>query len=76
MAESRLTTRGSTTVPAEVRKALGLKPGTRRVWHVMPDGNVPVPAKSKSVLELAGAVESPVEGATIEDMKAWRRHRA
>lgn len=63
-------------MPAEVRKALGLKPGTRRVWHVMPDGNVPVPAKSKSVLELAGAVESPVEGATIEDMKAWRRHRA
>jgi AbrB family looped-hinge helix DNA binding protein len=73
MAESRLTTRGRTTVPAEVRKALGVKPGTRLVWHVMPDGKVLVRAKSKSLLELAGTVESPVKGVTIEDMKAWRR---
>ncbi|WP_236001876.1 AbrB/MazE/SpoVT family DNA-binding domain-containing protein [Paraburkholderia elongata] len=40
MAESRLATRGRTTVPAQVRKALGAKPGTRLVWHVMPDGKV------------------------------------
>ncbi|MFP3564018.1 AbrB/MazE/SpoVT family DNA-binding domain-containing protein [Paraburkholderia sp. SIMBA_030] len=73
MAESRLTTRNHTTVPAVVRKALGMKPGTRLVWHVMPDGNVLVRAKSKSLLELAGTVESPGKGVTIEDMKAWRR---
>jgi len=53
-----------------------MKPGTRLVWHVMPDGNVLVRAKSKSFLELAGAVEPPAQGVTIEDMKAWRRHRA
>ncbi|WP_406868087.1 AbrB/MazE/SpoVT family DNA-binding domain-containing protein [Paraburkholderia fungorum] len=53
MAESRLTTRGRTTVPARVRKALGLTPGTRLVWHVMPDGEVLVRAKSKPLLELA-----------------------
>ena len=52
---------------------VGAKPGTRLVWHVMPDGKVPVRAKSKSILELAGTVESPVQGMTIEDMKAWRR---
>ncbi|MFM0169143.1 type II toxin-antitoxin system PrlF family antitoxin [Paraburkholderia sediminicola] len=73
MAESRLTTRGRTTVPAVVRKALGMKPGTRLVWHVMPDGEVLVRAKSNSLLELAGTVESPVKGVTIQDMKAWRR---
>ncbi|WP_341313521.1 AbrB/MazE/SpoVT family DNA-binding domain-containing protein [Paraburkholderia sp. IMGN_8] len=73
MAESRLTTKGRTTVPAEVRKALGAKPGTPLVWHVMSDGKVLVRAKSKSILELAGTVESPVQGVTIEDMKAWRR---
>ncbi|MFL9987304.1 AbrB/MazE/SpoVT family DNA-binding domain-containing protein [Paraburkholderia sediminicola] len=76
MAESRLTTRGRTTVPGGVRKALGVKPGMRLVWHVMPDGKVLVRAKSKSLLELAGTVESPVQGVSIEDMKAWRRHRA
>ncbi|MBJ9658615.1 type II toxin-antitoxin system PrlF family antitoxin [Burkholderia multivorans] len=76
MAESRLTTRGRTTVPAEVRKALGAKPGTRLVWHVMPEGEVLIRAKSKSLLELAGTAESPVKGVTIEDMKAWRRYRA
>jgi AbrB family looped-hinge helix DNA binding protein len=53
MAESRLTTRGRTTVPAVVRKAFGVKPGTRLVWHVMPDGKVLVRAKSKSLRELA-----------------------
>lgn len=66
MAESRLTTRGRTTVPADLRKALAVKPGTRLVWHVMPDGRVLVRAKSKSFLELAGAVVSPVQGVTIE----------
>ncbi|MFL9905672.1 AbrB/MazE/SpoVT family DNA-binding domain-containing protein [Paraburkholderia sp. RL17-337-BIB-A] len=64
MAESRLTTKGRTTVPAEVRKALGVKPGTRLVWHVMPDGKVLVRAKSSLLLELAGTVESPVKGVT------------
>jgi len=39
----------------------------------MPDGNVLVRAKSKPLLELAGTVESPVQGVTIEDMKAWLR---
>jgi hypothetical protein len=53
-----------------------MKPGTRLVWHVMPDGEVLVRAKSKSLLELAGTVESPVQGVTIEDMNAWRRYRA
>jgi antitoxin PrlF len=76
MAESRLTTRNRTTVPAVVRKALGMKPGTRLVWHIMPDGKVLVRTKSKSLLELAGTVESPAQGVTIEDMKAWRRYRA
>ncbi|MFM0309616.1 AbrB/MazE/SpoVT family DNA-binding domain-containing protein [Paraburkholderia sp. RL17-383-BIF-A] len=40
-------------MPAGVRKALGLTPGTRLVWHVMPDGEVLVRAKSKPLLELA-----------------------
>ncbi|MFM0260191.1 AbrB/MazE/SpoVT family DNA-binding domain-containing protein [Paraburkholderia sediminicola] len=76
MAESRLTTNGRTTVPAGVREALGMTPGTRLAWHVMPDGEVLLRAKSKSLLELAGTAESPVKGVTIEDMKAWRRYRA
>lgn len=61
MAESRLATRGRTTVPAQFRKALGLTPGTRLVWHVMPGGEVLMRAKSKS-LEVAGTAESPVKG--------------
>jgi antitoxin PrlF len=77
MAESRLTTRGRTTVPAGVRKALGLMPGTRPVWHVMPPmAKSAYGQKLNSLLELAGTAESPVKGVTIEDMKAWRRYRA
>ncbi|CRY45856.1 AbrB/MazE/SpoVT family DNA-binding domain-containing protein [Burkholderia pseudomallei] len=70
MVESRLTTKSRTTVPAEIGKALGARPGTRLEWHVMTDGKVLVQAKSKSMLELAETVKSPVHGVTIDDMKA------
>ncbi|MFM0152879.1 AbrB/MazE/SpoVT family DNA-binding domain-containing protein [Paraburkholderia sediminicola] len=71
MAESRINSRGRTTVPAAVRKALSAKPGARLVWQVMPDGCVLVRAKSRSILELAGILKSGVS-VDIEDMNPWR----
>jgi antitoxin PrlF len=34
MSTSRLTSKGRTTVPKEVREALGLKPGAKLTWEV------------------------------------------
>ena len=40
MSESTITTKGQTTVPADVRERLGSTPGTKLVWNPMPDGRV------------------------------------
>lgn len=73
MVESTITAKGQTTVPAQVREQLGAGAGTRLVWHVMPDGCVLVRPKSKSILDLAGAVETPKgRHVSIEAMNAWR----
>jgi AbrB family looped-hinge helix DNA binding protein len=40
MAESKLGTKGQTTIPATVRAALGLIPGARLEWTVSPNGDV------------------------------------
>lgn len=70
MAESTVTSKGQTTVPAEVRAALHAEPGTRLEWHVMPDGDVIVRAKNLSILDLAGAVKTK-KHVDVEDMNPW-----
>ena len=73
MSESTITAKGQTTVPRQVREQLGAGPGTRLVWHVMPDGILIVRAKTLSVLDLAGSLKSPKgKRVSIEDMNAWR----
>ena len=73
MAESTITAKGQTTVPRQVREQLGAGPGTRLVWHVMPDGSLIVRAKTLSVLDLAGSLKSPKgKRVSIAAMNAWR----
>ena len=73
MSESTITAKGQTTVPRQVREQLGAGPGTRLVWHVMPDGSLIVRAKTLSVLDLAGSLKAPKgKRVSIEDMNAWR----
>lgn len=73
MAESTLTAKGQTTVPAEVRATVNAAPGTRLVWTVAPDGTIVVRAKTKSILDLAGVLKAPKgKRVSIEQMNAWR----
>ena len=73
MTESTVTAKGQTTVPRQIRDSIGATPGTRLVWHVMPDGALIVRAKSKSVLDLAGSLKAPKrKRVAIEDMNPWR----
>ncbi|WP_409021186.1 AbrB/MazE/SpoVT family DNA-binding domain-containing protein [Caballeronia sp. LZ032] len=68
MPESRLTRDNRTTVPARIRKALGLKTGTALRWHVMPDGTILIRAKTRSIRELAGVLHKPDTYVDIKDM--------
>ncbi|CAM4235802.1 AbrB/MazE/SpoVT family DNA-binding domain-containing protein [Roseateles saccharophilus] len=73
MAESTITAKGQTTVPAEVRELVHAAPGTRLVWTVTPDGTIVVRAKTKSILDLAGVLKAPKgKHVTVEQMNAWR----
>ena len=64
MSISTLTDKGQTTVPQEIRQALGVAPRQRLVWEVRKDGSAivrPVP----SVMELAGSLKSDVPFSSI-----------
>ena len=57
MQESTVTTKGQTTLPRDVRHALGLTSGDK-VRYVILDGEVRL-LKSRSVNELAGLLATP-----------------
>lgn len=55
-AHATLTSKGQTTIPKEIRDSLGMKPGDRMTFTLMPDATVLVRLKCKSVTALAGAL--------------------
>ena len=56
MTAATLTSKGQTTIPKEIRDSLGMKPGDRLTFTLMPDGTVVMRVKSKSIVELAGVL--------------------
>lgn len=55
-AAATLTSKGQTTIPKEIRDSLGMKPGDRMTFTLMPDGTVMLRLKSKKIMELAGVL--------------------
>ncbi len=51
-----LTSKGQTTIPKEIRDSLGMKPGDRISFTLMPDGTVVMRVKSKTIMNLAGVL--------------------
>lgn len=70
MAESTITAKGQTTVPADIRQSIGAAPGTRLVWHVLTDGRLFVRVKNKTAADVKGMVKVP-KGTrlSIEEMR-------
>ena len=54
--DSTLTSKGQTTIPKEIRDELGMKPGDRMTFTLMPDATVVMRVKSKSINDLAGSL--------------------
>jgi len=69
--DATLTSKGQTTIPKEIRDGLGMKPGDRMTFTLMPDATVVMRVKNKSVCELAGMLHKkgrkpvPVEQLSI-----------
>lgn len=66
MVTSTLTDKGQTTVPQEIREAMGAAPRQRLVWEARNDGSAVV-RPMPSVMELAGSLKSKVPFTSISD---------
>lgn len=54
--DATLTSKGQTTIPKEIRDELGMKPGDRMTFTLMPDATVVMRVKNKSISDLVGAL--------------------
>jgi len=52
--EATLTSKGQTTIPKEIREGLGMLPGDRIKFTLLPDGTVVMRAKTKRPADAAG----------------------
>lgn len=74
MSEATITSKGQVTIPAEIRKALGLSAGERVVFTRLDDGTTVMRAKTRSLNDLKGLLK-PASGkrkVAIEDMNIGR----
>ena len=54
--DATLTSKGQITIPKEIRDRLGLQPGDRMTFTLMPDSTVVMRVKTRSVMDLAGVL--------------------
>lgn len=75
MSEATLTSKGQITIPAEVRKAMGLAAGERVVFTQLDDGTTVMRAKTRSIVELEGLLKDVVKKrkVSVDDMSIGRR---
>lgn len=68
MPTATVTSKGQITIPVKVRKALGLKPGTRIDFYPNEDGRYVLYPKTGSIKDLEGCVPKLDYVPTIEQM--------
>jgi AbrB family looped-hinge helix DNA binding protein len=69
---SKITAKGQTTVPQEIRATLDSKPGDLIAWEVDPDGRVSVRRIQPADVEYLQAIQGTLsEWRTAEDEQAY-----
>ena len=69
MPEATLTSKGQVTIPAEIRRRMGLAAQDRVSFTAMPDGTVVLRAKTGSVLALKGMLQlAPGQTVPLDSM--------
>lgn len=69
MFSSTITAKGQTTIPARIRKKLGLKPGDR-ILYLEEEGRVRIVAADRRARDLKGLLPRPERPISLEDMDA------
>ncbi len=77
LAKSRTTSKGQTTIPKEVRDALGIESGTELSW-ILQGRELKVFAKTLRIGDFAGLLGPPPNGrhVTVEEMNEGIREAA
>lgn len=70
MSTATMTSKGQLTVPADVRRELGLTAGVRVEFVKADDGTYRIVPKSGSLRDLKGSLRSPAEPVSLRDMDA------
>ena len=68
MPAAKVTSKGQITIPVEVRKALGLKPGSEILFYEGEKGEYVFRARTGSLWDLRGCVPRPDHPVSIEEM--------
>ena len=76
MSTAKLTSKGQTTIPIDVRRRLGLKPGDKIRFVLEDDGRVVIVPATVRLSELRGMLPAPSRPVTVDEMKAVVRGRA
>ena len=70
---AKITAKGQTTIPAEIRAALGAKPGDMVAWEIESDGSVRVRRVQPLDIEYLKALEGTLsEWTSPADEEAYR----
>ena len=73
MSLATMTSKGQTTIPKDIREALGLHPQDQIQFSLISEGTVILRAKHRSINDLYGILHDPErQPISIDDMKAWR----
>lgn len=76
MSTATVTSKGQITLPAAIRRTLGLETGDRVEFVEIAPGEFVMKAASQDVRNLKGMVRKPRRPVSIEDMNAAIRQRA
>ncbi len=68
MAEAAVTSKGQITIPADVRKAMGLKAQDRVVFTVLHDGTTVMRAKTKSIKDMKEMLKHQGKRVPVSEM--------
>ena len=68
MPTATVPSKGQITIPVQVRKALGLKPGVRIDFYEIEDGEYAFRPKNRSIMEMEGCLPKLDHVPTIEEM--------
>jgi AbrB family looped-hinge helix DNA binding protein len=68
MPTATMTSKGQITIPIQVRRTLGLKPGVKIDFYEVADGEYAFRPKAGSIMELRGCLAYGGPAITIEEM--------